>query len=415
MSQGAVVLWSTGHLAEAAEGFRRSALLFERCDVTDAATYYRVLAWMCVTHGDLAEARRSLARVEALLEGTNVPSIEGDVAWLRAAVPLCEGDVGEARDYLRHALTYAHDNFAGAWVWLTAGHVALAAGEPPQALGHFEQALLRSRRSVVDWVSPEGTTVPAALSGMEAAGAGRAQIAAQVERLRPLGPQVWMLPRVPCLHPATVAQHGWLAVSGRADEGGVRWQWHDPLGGCAHTREEEGLLLSAANGRDLWYANLSAPRLLQTPLGGDFAVETQCGPVARDRPAIGGLLLWHDRNNYLVLEHGRWGVADIAFRGCLDGEDCLIGRGWLPGERTWLRLERRESTVRALCSADGEQWFTAGEVEFPAREGEQIGVHAIGMINRTIYPGAFPEGTAIRFESFEMWTDSRDDLMEEND
>ncbi len=30
-------------------------------------------------------------------------------------------------------------------------------------------------------------------------------------------------------------------------------------------------------------------------------------------------------------------------------------------------------------------------------------LHAIGMIDCTIYPGAFPEGTAIRFQRFELW------------
>jgi hypothetical protein len=30
-------------------------------------------------------------------------------------------------------------------------------------------------------------------------------------------------------------------------------------------------------------------------------------------------------------------------------------------------------------------------------------VHAIGNIDRTIYPGAYPEGTAIRFEAFQAW------------
>jgi hypothetical protein len=32
-------------------------------------------------------------------------------------------------------------------------------------------------------------------------------------------------------------------------------------------------------------------------------------------------------------------------------------------------------------------------------------VHAIGWIDRTIYHGAYPEGTVIRFESFDLWTD----------
>jgi hypothetical protein len=30
-------------------------------------------------------------------------------------------------------------------------------------------------------------------------------------------------------------------------------------------------------------------------------------------------------------------------------------------------------------------------------------LHAIGYIDRTIHPGAYPEGTAIRFESFRIW------------
>jgi hypothetical protein len=33
----------------------------------------------------------------------------------------------------------------------------------------------------------------------------------------------------------------------------------------------------------------------------------------------------------------------------------------------------------------------------------QIGQHAIGNIDRSIYHGAYPDGTAIRFESFEVW------------
>ena len=82
----------------------------------------------------------------------------------------------------------------------------------------------------------------------------------------------------------------------------------------------------------------------------------------------------------------------------------LYWRGRLTGDRIWLRLERQGTSVRALCSADGVAWFTAGDVEFPYREGEQVGVHAIGMIDRTIYHGAFPEGTAIRFERIDMWT-----------
>ena len=60
--------------------------------------------------------------------------------------------------------------------------------------------------------------------------------------------------------------------------------------------------------------------------------------------------------------------------------------------------------VNALCSADGESWFTVGQVEFLVNDPVKVGLHAIGSIDRTIYPGAYPEGTAIRFESFDLWS-----------
>jgi hypothetical protein len=52
---------------------------------------------------------------------------------------------------------------------------------------------------------------------------------------------------------------------------------------------------------------------------------------------------------------------------------------------------------------DGEIWFTAGTVTFPAADPVQVGVHAIGQIDRSVYHGAYPDGTAVRFESFRLW------------
>jgi hypothetical protein len=40
---------------------------------------------------------------------------------------------------------------------------------------------------------------------------------------------------------------------------------------------------------------------------------------------------------------------------------------------------------------------------WPVEDPFQVGVHAIGHIDRTVYPGAYPDGTAIRFESFQLW------------
>ena len=67
------------------------------------------------------------------------------------------------------------------------------------------------------------------------------------------------------------------------------------------------------------------------------------------------------------------------------------------------RVERLGPRVHALCSADGEDWFTVGQVEFPVEGPVEVGPYAIGSIDRLIYPGAYPEGTAIRFERFELW------------
>jgi hypothetical protein len=118
---------------------------------------------------------------------------------------------------------------------------------------------------------------------------------------------------------------------------------------------------------------------------------------------MGGLLLWKDLENYLRLERGTEGKHEISFQGRLANRHVIIGRGRLPSERIVLRLERRGEKVRALCGIDGATWFTVGQVEFPAEDPVHVGLHAIGSIDRTLYPGAYPEGTAIRFAAFELW------------
>jgi hypothetical protein len=78
---------------------------------------------------------------------------------------------------------------------------------------------------------------------------------------------------------------------------------------------------------------------------------------------------------------------------------------WASGDTdaVFLRMERVGGWVRALCSADGTQWFTVGSVEFPPDVPVQVGLHAIGEIDRTVYHDAHLEGTAVRFKSFALW------------
>ena len=132
-------------------------------------------------------------------------------------------------------------------------------------------------------------------------------------------------------------------------------------------------------------------------------MQTVCVPASKRKPALGGLLLWKDRKNYLYLERCKFGRREVALKGCLENKDLIFGRGRLVSERLYLRLERRDDTVRSLCSADGTEWFTLGEVEFPVGDPVQAGLFGIGWIDRTIYMGAFREGAAIKFESFTIW------------
>ncbi len=115
-------------------------------------------------------------------------------------------------------------------------------------------------------------------------------------------------------------------------------------------------------------------------------------------------MLWLDEQNYLRVDRGLRGAQEIAFEGCLANKDVIVGRGRLAvGDgRVLLRLERMGDRMRALCSADGEQWFSVGSVRFPVEAPLQVGLHAIGSIDRTIYRGAFADGTAIRVESFQI-------------
>jgi len=180
------------------------------------------------------------------------------------------------------------------------------------------------------------------------------------------------------------------------------WRWHDPFGDAVW-RVADGLIVEAPNDRNLWGLNHGAPRLLRTH-GGGFALQAICSAASPHRPAIGGLVVWKDGQNYLRLDRGARGQDEVMFSGCVANQDRLFGRGRLPAARLWLRLERTEEKVRALCSVDGSSWLAVGETEFPAADPVEAGLHAIGTIDRLIYPGPYPEGTAIRFENCEIWT-----------
>ncbi len=177
--------------------------------------------------------------------------------------------------------------------------------------------------------------------------------------------------------------------------------WLDPLGASSYT-VDHWIEIRADNGGELWKINVSSPRLTR-PVTGDFAAQTVGRPASKDSPAMGGIVLWKDRKNFLTLVKGAMGRNEFSFRGCLGAEELIVGRGRMPSEVLHLRLECQNNLVRALCSADGSIWSTVGKIGFYASDPIEIGLFAVGRIDRYLYPGAFLEGSAIRFDEFRLF------------
>jgi predicted ATPase/class 3 adenylate cyclase len=179
------------------------------------------------------------------------------------------------------------------------------------------------------------------------------------------------------------------------------WTWQNPFDDSKYA-VRDGLIVHAANGRDLWRSNQSAPRLVR-PVDGDFAAQATAMPGLSDRPSMGGILIWKNDLNYIYLARGLSGEHDLCFMGSTEGQEVILGRGRLASDRILLRFEKVDNTVCALCSVDGTEWYLVGKTEFSVDDPVMVGLVAMGDIDRGIYFGAFREGTAIRFESFELW------------
>jgi tetratricopeptide (TPR) repeat protein len=387
-----------------------------------------VLAGAHLSMGELTQAQAAAHR------GLETTAAFGDTVadfgvasadWFLGRIYLCQTDRDQAVNAFETAVQLWRDvPFAPVKAWATAalGRAYLAQGNRKAALKHFKQAIKLAgpedlRESAMKPLVVAQRDRPyapdLALSGLEEAYEDPEAFHAFCRRFHEEHPEIEELPFVQWFlelaEPSAVGadpplcDEDFASISAPAGALSSDWVWEDPFDDCSYTAQD-GLEVHAANGRDLWHMNLSAPRLLRPASEGeDFTVQTVCAPAYPDRPAIGGLLLWHDKQNYLRLGIGLRGTYEISFEGCLEDEDVIIGRGRLPADRTFLRLERVSDRVNALCSADGVAWFTAGHVAFPMQGPLQVGLHAIGSIDRTVYPGAYPDGTAIRFASFTLW------------
>ena len=404
------------------------------------AMFLMAQSWLRLGHPQQARgfATRALRAAQTIRDERTIAL----VSQVEGQASLCLGEWEAARNAFRRATKLFRAiplRMLVAPALNLLGQAHFAQGDVEAAADCFRDALALASQSelggtihwpIYSWV--ENPLVADALSGLEEICQDGESFRALCRRFRSQaadGPFVqWTLepaePQQSCV--ARIACSGWDTDRAHGLESAIqigKWRWHDPFKDCTYAMRD-GFEIRAANGRDLLRMNLSAPRLLR-PASGNWVAQTRCvpvsGPALSSRstpsadegtaegpaPAIGGLVLWKDKENYLRLDRGAIGERDIYFGGCLDNRDILIGRGRLPpgdsSGRVFLRLERVSDRTSALCSVDGENWFTAGTVTFPAADPVQVGVHAIGRIDRTVYHGAYPDGTAIRFESFRMW------------
>jgi DNA-binding SARP family transcriptional activator len=368
-------------------------------------------------------------------------------SWLLGLIGLCRGNQREAVERLEQAVQEGRQSgYPEIEMWSNQmlGRMYLDRGERGAALERYRRAAAACTPEMfLNWrareLRPYSLVFAGVLGGLEEACAGAEDFRAICRQHPGWEAFVVGVQRSPdlaqfalgqwFLEPTTLAESARPAL----DEAfrsllpiGLQasaWTWYDPYGDCCYTLQD-GLRIEAANGRDLWHVNWSAPRFLyplssvlaDTPGAGvpGVAVETICASVSDDRLAMGGLLLWIDPANYIRLDWGMGGLREVTLLGCVGNQDMVFGRGLLPPDpvvlsagsagRVWLRLEWVGGRVHALCSVDGQAWYTAGQAVLPYNVHAQVGMYACGSIDRTIYHGAYPEGTAIRFESFRCWT-----------
>ena len=282
------------------------------------------------------------------------------------------------------------------------GWALMAAGKAQEAAGFFKEALYLWKRPIIDPTHDQVQYFIYALAGLEEALDDPDKFRTYCLRFLQEHPEAMNTPfQQWYLESARPAPFSGEVVTDMFREAlSGEWTWQDPFGTSSY-RVEKGLEIRAANGGNLWKINVNAPRVIRRARG-SFAAQTVCLTALKDRPAIGGIVLWKDRKNYFTLVKGARGRNEISFRGCRDAEDIWAGRGRLVADRIHLRLERMGSTLRAFCSGDGRSWFTVGQAELPVQDPVELGLFGGGWIWRPIYPGAFPDGAAIRFESFQM-------------
>jgi class 3 adenylate cyclase/predicted ATPase len=436
-----------GHLDDPEEAMRWLRALRERAeahqDLRALAQAHDYAGLVLAMTGDLSGAVAEHRQALELCEQVGDLLHQSDALGHLADAFLGMGDLEQAREYVERVLdvTSRLDNTESvAWAHWRMGRVTCALGAWDVALQWFEEAAgefravdalsrtammmycvaavrlhkgeregaVRTFEEAVALAGPQmlaenPVSLSLVLGAIESASRGTGVFEVFCRDWREKIPSSTL--RQWSLEPAETFADGWPLLGGSkfGTELEAPWAWVDALGECS-IRVNGALSIQAVNGRGLWESNLSAPRVMRH-VWGSCACQVICAQSAKGVPSIGGLVLWRDREDFLCLTWGFGGPGGVVLRGRIDGEDVIVGRGWLPGARdqVHLRMERRGGSVRGLCSADGERWYQVGEIRWEVPEPVQAGMHAIGDIDRLIYPGRYAEGTAIEFRDVRVW------------
>ncbi|MBN1890820.1 MAG: tetratricopeptide repeat protein, partial [Thermoflexales bacterium] len=389
-------LFDLGDLRGAMREYRQAIELFDRIgDIRHIGMLYTDEAGVHLALGDPESARHCADRaLEIVPDAWNLMR-----AYIQAGyAALCQGASDEALDMFQKAdLALVGGDQYKTELAYNFGQLCLAHGERAEAFRHFEHTLTEPGLA---WLTQQPYWLGRILDGLEQSTDPETFHAL----CRRLGQEAASHQLSRCfLSPAEPGTAGEPVLQDDAAFLEAGWSWVDPLGDCAHVAHA-GLEIRASNGRDLLWANQSAPRLVR-PVEGDWAAQVTCSAASTDLPAAGGLLLWKDQHNHLRLDVGQLDRRAIVLIARVAGRAAVVGRGRLPlglETQVWLRLERTGKQVRALCSQDGRQWFGVGQAALPAQDPVQVGVYAAGNIEWATYRRAYPAGTAIRFTTFRL-------------
>lgn len=394
-----------GDLAGSQAANQQAMTLLQQTNERTLAYYcLALLAETLLLRGELPEALRLTRELLAQLAADDYAEPQHEVRIEH--ILLGVGQIDSAIAMLQKSLasvTVAPD--IKEWVRLMLARAYAAAGRGDDCAHLCQAALQRdsARFPVTTWGPLYHLQLTLVLAQLDAVStdpaafhAYCAEVQQQAPHLVALLPGPWALaPAQPWPMPRLVLEEHFTTAP---DD---RWQWIDPTGAGA-CATGPGLTLRAGEGCGLWHLNLLAPRLL-TRIEGDFALQAICMPAGGAGLPLGGLCLWGDDTAFVHLGWGELGRGQLMLVGRIDNQDRAFGRGRLAAERITLRIERRGATVRGLCRADDERWWLVGACEWSWSGALASGPFVLGLVDRTIYPGAPAAGGALTFASVQLW------------